>query len=164
MPRLAQTVLVTLMVTLGVQQLAAQEHKLGVNLRINGAASQVGLTWLASPSLVIRPSLIASWTHATDALGGEQEATLIGLELDFLFRTATWDRVTSYVGVGGSFLSADGDDLWAIRALLGARVSVIQRVALFGEVGLRYQDTGGPISSQSASLVTFPIGVVVFLK
>jgi hypothetical protein len=75
--------------------------------------------------------------------------------------------LATYVGLGASAVqvSSGGGDrsLWLARALFGVRVTLVERVALFGEVGLEYRDTDTP-SSQRAELVTFPIGVVVFLK
>jgi opacity protein-like surface antigen len=178
MPRFAQSVLVALSLIPGALQLHAQEHTLGINFRVD-AASQLGVTWLVSPSLTIRPSLTASWnkTTTTSPFGGEAwyETAILGVDLDFLFRAATWDRITSYYGLGVSVahLSSSGNSglgsflpsgtAWGGRVLLGVRVRLLERVAFFGEVGLAYQDSDYA-SSQSVRLTTYPLGIVIFLR
>ena len=165
MPRLSQSMLLATAGLLAASALDAQE-KLGVNLRIN-RSSQLGVTWSLSSGLAVRPALTAGWSRTETAFGPDVETSVLGLDLDFLFKAAAWDRVTSYYGLGASFihLSSDGDnaDAWLARALLGVRVTVIERVALFGEVGVEYQDADSPLGERVA-LATFPIGVVVFLK
>jgi hypothetical protein len=159
--------LVTILI-LPAPRLQGQENTLGLNLRVN-VSPQVGVTWLPTPSFAIRPSLTASWIKTTSPIGGgTTRTTQLGADLDFLFRAGTWGHVTSYFGVGGSVLrfSFDGGPEGTIviaRALFGTRVTLVDRVALFGEVGLEYQDAD-PIGSQRIGLATFPLGVVVFLR
>lgn len=168
MPRFAQSVLLTTTVLLTAHHLHGQESTLGLNLRISGAP-QVGVTWLRSSGFAIRPSLTASWRkiESPSPFGPDVETSQVGVDLDFLLRAATWDRVTSYYGLGGSVVrfSSDGSDtdIWRARALLGARVTLFQRVAIFGEVGVEYQDADAPFG-QRVDLATFPLGIVVFLK
>lgn len=167
MSRFALSVLVTATLALGAPELRAQDHTLGLNLRVF-STPQLGVTWLASPSLAIRPSVIASWTKSTSPFGADVETTQLGGELDFLFRAGTRDRVTSYYGLGGFIThvsSSTGDGtLWGTQALLGVRVRVVDRVAIFGEVGLGYQEDDRTFNHRHVGFETMPLGVVVFLK
>ncbi len=167
MSRFAQSVLVAVTLATGAPELRAQQHTLGLNLSVL-RTQQLGVTWLVSPSLAIRPSMIASWTKTRSPLGGEVETTQLGGELDFLFRAATWDRVTSYYGLGGLIAhvssSAGDGTLWGAELLLGARVRVLDRVTVFGEVGLGYQQDERSFGIRRATFETLPLGVVVFLK
>ena len=165
MPRFSASILLATAGLLTAGALDAQE-KLGVNLRLN-RTQQVGVTWHRSPGFAIRPALTAGWSRTEAPFGPDVETTLLGLDLDFLFKAAAWGRVTSYYGLGASLIhiSSDGDnaDAWLARALLGARVTLVERVALFGEVGVEYQGSDSLLGERVA-LATFPIGVIVFLK
>ena len=149
--------------TLDVPQPEDPQRTLGVNLRVN-PAQQVGVTWLVSPSVTLRPSLSISWDRITQPVGSEIETTQFGVDLDVLLPAATWDRVMSYYGVGGSIarLSSDSSDatVWSARAFLGVRVAVLERMAVFGEVGLAFYDTGA-FGTERVALATFPLGVVI---
>ena len=161
MPRFAQSMVLAIGFSLSVTPLQGQQGKLGLNLRIN-RENQVGVTWFVSPSFAIRPSLTATWSKF-----GASRTTEVGVDLDFLFRAATWDRITSYYGLGGSVthgsLSGSGITLWQARVLFGVRAKVLEWVSLFGEVGVEYQGADLP-GNQRVTLATFPLGVVVFLK
>lgn len=164
----SRSMLLSLCLLLSATALPAQdEGKLGINLRVNGA-TQLGVTWRVSPAVTLRPSLAFDWVKISSPLGGTAEVTTYGLDLDVLFRGATWDRVTSYYGVGGGTFWVNSDfinegNIWAVRGLLGARVRIVPRVALFGEVGIQYQG-GDEAFGKEFSTTTFPIGIVVFLK
>jgi hypothetical protein len=147
--------------------LSAQDHSLGVNLRVVGT-TQVGVTWLASPSFAVRPALSGSWQKTTNPFGGSNEISQWAFDVDFLFGAPTRDRVTVYYGIGGSVGGAKGgtapaSTIWRGRALVGARVNALDRVAFYGEVGVEYQDAGD-VLGQRVALATFPLGVVVYLK
>jgi hypothetical protein len=130
--------------------------------------TQVGVTWLASPSFVVRPGLSGSWQKVTSPFGGSSEASQWAFDVDFLFGGPTGGRVTVYYGVGGSIggIHVGGvpaSTVWRGRGLVGARVNALDRVAIYGEVGVEYQDAGD-FGGQRFGLATFPLGVVVFLK
>ena len=147
--------------------IAAQEPgKLGINLRVQNTP-QLGLDWRVSSKVTLRPELSFSW-QKTEGLFGDQELTQYGVGLDVLVRAATWDRVTSYWGIGGSVGAVTGPsslagDAWAARLLLGARIKVVDRVSVFGEVGIEYSDAESFFGKQF-ELQTFPLGVTVYLK
>ena len=63
MPRCAQSALLAISLILSAKQLEGQQGKPGLNLRIN-RDNQVGVTWFASLSFAIRPSLTATCTLA----------------------------------------------------------------------------------------------------
>lgn len=166
MPRLPVFALVAATISLIAADLAAQDRTLGVNLRVVGT-TQVGVTWLASPSFAVRPALSGSWQKQTLPFGGTTEVTQWAFDVDFLFGGPTGGRVTVYYGVGGSIGGIDGGSfpastIWLGRGLVGARVNALDRVAIYGEVGVEYQDAGD--FGQRFALATFPLGVVVFLK
>lgn len=147
--------------------LFAQDHSFGVNLRVVGT-TQVGVTWLTSPSFAVRPALSGSWQKTTNPFGGSNEVSQWAFDVDFLFGAASRDRVTVYYGIGGSIGGAKGgtapaSTIWRGRALVGARVNALDRVAFYGEVGVEYQDAGNALG-QRVALATFPVGVVVYLK
>jgi hypothetical protein len=167
MSRFPVSALVAVTITLTAAEVAAQDHTLGVNLRVVGT-TQVGVTWLASPSFAIRPALSGSWQKVTSPLGGTTEATQWAFDVDFLFGGPSAGRVTVYSGVGGSIggIHVGGfpaSTVWRGRALVGARVNALDRVAIFGEVGVEYQDAGD-FGGQRFGLSTFPLGVVVFFR
>jgi hypothetical protein len=140
--------------------------KLGINLRVESGPS-IGIDWRVSPKMTLRPVLTFQWSK-TETPFGTDERTQYGVGLDVLFRAASWDRVTSYYGIGAAFANISGagtlaGNAWATKLLIGARVKVIERVALFGEIGVQYVDAEGFFGKQF-SLETFPLGVTVFLK
>jgi len=147
----------------------AQETELGtfgINLRVQNSP-QIGVDWRVSSRVTLRPTVSFSWTKSDGAFGSE-DVTQYALGLDVLARAATWDRVTSYYGIGASFGKVTGSptitgDAWMARLLLGARIKVVDRVAVFGEVGINYSDSDGFFGKQFA-LQTFPLRVTVYLK
>jgi hypothetical protein len=146
--------------------LAQNEGKFGINLRVTGT-TQLGVTWRVSPGLALRPAIAFDWIKTTTPFG-DNETSIYGADLDLLFSGPTRDRVTTYYGVGGGVLyfnpgSEPVATAWLARALLGARVRIVERVALFGEVGLEYRAGDNPIGDEF-STATFPLGIVVFLK
>ena len=145
---------------------AQEPGKLGINLRVQNTP-QLGLDWRVSSKVTLRPELSFSW-QKTEGLFGDQELTQYAVGLDVLVRAATWDRVTSYWGIGGSVGAVTGPsslagDAWAARLLLGARIKVVDRVSVFGEVGIEYSDAESFFGKQF-ELQTFPLGVTVYLK
>ena len=62
-------------------------------------------------------------------------------------------------------VSLSGSDvtLWHARVLFGVRAKLLERVALFGEVGVEYQGADLP-GNQRVALATFPLGIVVFFR
>lgn len=167
MPRLAASALAAVAFASTASAVSAQDHKLGVNLRVLGT-TQVGVTWLASPSFAVRPALSGSWQKTTSPLGGTAEVSQWAFDVDFLFGAAPRERVAVYYGVGGSIGGAKSGTfpattVWRARGLVGARVTALDRVELYGEVGVEYQDAGD-FPGQWLNLATFPLGIVVFLK
>lgn len=165
--QLSRSVLSAVSLWLCAVPLAAQDDgKFGINLRVF-SATQVGVTWRVSPAIMLRPAVGFSWTEVTGIGGSTVEATQVSGDLDVLFRGATWDRVTTYYGVGVGYFTINSDfadaGAWAVRGLLGARVRVVSRVGIFGEIGVQYRDGDDPIGT-TFETVTFPIGVVVFLQ
>jgi hypothetical protein len=150
----------------GARSLAAQDHTLGLNLRVVGTA-QVGLTILTASGTALRPSLTASWASATVSGFGTIETSFLGVEFDVLFRHSTWDRVSLYSGPGVSLgrsnpTIGESSTIWALRYQLGARLRVVDRVSLFAEADLEYRNSGD--SGEFASLATQSLGIIVFLK
>jgi hypothetical protein len=145
---------------------AQQRHTLGVNLRVFGT-TQVGITWFLSPSLVLRPSVEADWQKFSTGQGTTLTATFVALDLDVLFPLRTEQRLTPYWGIGASLggLWSDARDAttWAGRALGGARLTVVDRVDLFGEIRVEYSHETAP-GSQRVVLATSPLGIIVYLK
>lgn len=145
---------------------AQEEGKLGINLRVTGT-TQLGVTWQASPGLAIRPSILFDWIKTTTPFGSN-ETTIYGADVDLLFRGSSSSRLTTYYGLGAGLLyfNPGGQpvaDAWLARLLLGARVRVVDRVAVFGELGLEYR-AGDDQLGDEFSTATFPLGIVVFLK
>src|SRR5688572_8742217 len=122
---------------------AAQKNTLGINFRVSGA-TDVGFTWYLSPKVAIRPSLSGSSSTIVSPLGGgDTKVTQVAITTDFLVNASTAERITTYLGFGATISSVNSDDLtdrtrWGVRTLFGARVHVIDRVALFGEASLTY--------------------------
>lgn len=140
--------------------------KFGINLRVQNTP-RIGIDWRVSSKVTLRPEFGFSWSK-TEGLFGNQDVTQYAVGLDVLVRAATWDRVTSYWGIGGTFGKVNGPstlagDAWGARLLIGARIRVLDRVAVFGEVGMSYTDAEG-FFGQQFELQTFPLGVSVFLK
>jgi opacity protein-like surface antigen len=140
--------------------------KLGINLRVQNSP-QIGFDLRVSSKVTLRPELSFRW-QKTEGLFGDQELTQYAVGLDVLVRAASWDRVTSYYGIGASIGAVTGPsslagDAWAARLLVGARIRVVERVAVFGEVGVAYADAEGFFGKQF-ELQTFPLGVTVYLK
>lgn len=166
MLRIARSVLLIVGLVAGARQLAAQDHTLGLNLRVLGTA-QIGLTILTSPAIAVRPSLSAGWAAVDFSGFGSVETSRVALDVDVLLRAATWDRVTLYSGPGVSIgrlnpSTGETTTVWGLRYLLGARLRVVDRVMLFGEAALEYDYNGD--GGESAALVTLPLGIIVFLK
>jgi hypothetical protein len=164
-PRSLTTVLFAVVTLALGSEAQAQENKVGLNLAIS-QSPQIGLTILSSPKIAFRPSLSIQWTKFDAGLAGDVEATQIALTFDVLSTAVTRDRVTTYLGFGGTIGSISSDVLedatiWAVRGLFGGRVRVFERLSVFGEVGIEYSDLG---AGQNLALATFPIGVVLFLK
>jgi hypothetical protein len=141
--------------------------KFGINLTIDDIPS-VGFSWRVSPTVTLRPSFSFTWQKSENTFLGTNEVTQYFVNLDLLFQAASWDRVATYVGFGGGVGNVSGGGLsegktWAARALLGARVKVVERVWVFGEMGFAYSNAEG-LFGKDARLQTFPIGVTVFLK
>lgn len=146
---------------------AAQDTgKLGINLRVQDTP-QIGLDWRVSSKVTLRPAFGFSWVK-NQGLFGDQELTQYAVGIDVLVDGARWDRVTSYLGLGGGIAAVNGPttfdgDGWTAKLLMGARIRVFDRVAVFGEVGVNYSDSDGVFGKQ-LELATFPLGVTVFLK
>jgi len=126
------------------------------------------VTWFASPSVALRPSIEAAWVKTTSPFGGTNETTQWSLNLEALFGAAGPERVNLYAGLGGSIGgirsgSSPASTAWAGWGLVGARLTVVNRVALFGEIGLVYEDAED-FGAQRLQLGTFPLGIVVYLK
>jgi hypothetical protein len=90
------------------------------------------------------------------------------VDFDVLLRAATWERVTLYSGPGvsvGRYNPSAGETttVWALRYLLGARLRVVDRVMLFAEAALEYENNGDA-GGENAGLGTLPLGIIVFLK
>lgn len=139
----------------------------GINLTIDNEPS-IGFSWRVSPAVTLRPSLTFTWQKSDSPFGGSSEVTQYFVGLDVLLRTASWDRVSTYVGFGGGVGNISGGGFsegqtWAARALLGARFKMIERVWVFGEMGFVYSNAEG-LFGKDARLETFPIGITVFLK
>jgi hypothetical protein len=146
---------------------AQQRHTFGVNLRVLGSP-EVGITWSLSPSLVLRPSIEASWDKFRPGTGSASiTTTSVALDLDLLLPLRTEQRVTPYWGIGASLgrLWSDAGDAttWAARTIAGARFAVVDRVDLFGEIHVEYTHDS-PLGNQRIVLGTSPIGIIVYLK
>jgi len=149
-------------------QSSADPGTLGLNLSISGTASGIGMSWRVSPNVTLRPGVMFTWNRTTSPFSGTTETTVWGVGLDALFRGASWDRVATYVGLGGNYShlagnTALGSYAWAGRALFGARIKVVERVWVFGEAAVTYSVSDGFFDRQ-LSLETLPIGVTIFLK
>ena len=160
--------LVAPVIVLATPLLAQQRElgTLGLNLRVGGSPA-VGVTWRASPAVVVRPAVSFAWNKTETPLS-TSETTQYTVNLDLLLRTASWNRLTSYIGAGGGVGNISGSGglvgkTWAARALAGAQLTVVDRVAVFGELGFEYDHAEG-FQGKQAALRTFPIGIVVFLK
>lgn len=140
--------------------------KLGLNFQVFGAP-EIGVTWLITPSVAIRPGLMFSWTKSSTPFG-DNETSQYGVRTDVLLRLAESRGVTGYVAVGGTYnwMNESGDDpsFWTVRSLLGMRVRLMDRVAVFGEAGFSYQRIEGVIDARTFGTTTLPLGVIVFLK
>jgi len=76
--------------------LLAQQRELGtlgLNLRVGGSPA-VGVTWRASPAVVVRPAVSFAWNKTETPLG-TSETTQYTVNLDVLCRTASWSRLIS---------------------------------------------------------------------
>src|SRR6266487_2664309 len=106
--------------------LLAQQREvgtLGLNLRVDGGAT-VGVTWRASRAVTLRPAVSFAWNKTETPLS-TSETTQYTVNLDLLLRTASWNRLTSYIGAGGGVGNISGSGglvgkTWAARALAGA--------------------------------------------
>lgn len=151
--------------------LAAQSRNtaetLGLNISLAGTASGIGFSWRVSPNVTLRPGVTFTWAKTTGPFGAN-ETTVWGVGLDALFTAASWDRVSTYVGLGANYSHATGNAAvgsyaWAGRALFGARIRVVDRVWVFGEAAAEYLTSDGFFDRQF-SLETLPLGVTIFLK
>src|SRR5688572_4820845 len=120
----------------------AQKNSLGLNLRISGSPD-VGMTWFVSPTVAIRPSLAAN-SITVPSPAGDSKLSRVALTTDVLLYARAAERIATYVGLGATIASLSSNVLpdqttWGIRTLFGARVTVIERVAVFGEVALSYE-------------------------
>jgi hypothetical protein len=143
----------------------AQKNSLGLNLRISGSPD-VGITWFISSSVAIRPSLAAN-SVTVESPTGDSKLSRVSLTTDVLFNARAIERIRMYVGVGGTVSKLRSDVLpdqttWGFRTLFGARVTVIERVAFFGEIALNYER--GDEGERQIALATLPLGIVVFLR
>jgi hypothetical protein len=166
MRSLFTAVLVLCATTLAAQ--TTEPGKLGLNVSFSGEGAGIGTSWRVSPNVTLRPGVVFTWVKTTSPFGGGNESTIWGLGLDVLFRGASWDRVATYVGVGGSYSHANGNAAvgtyqWDARALFGARIRVVDRVWVYGEAGMQYLRSDGFFDAQF-SLATFPLGVTIYLK
>jgi hypothetical protein len=102
------------------------------------------------------------------------EFTDYGVALDALFNLARTGAVTSYVGVGGSYVLnraagttvvGNGHTVGAL-GLCGVRARIVERIHLFGEASLNYLDSRGLSGQATDQLVlrTTPLGVLIYLK
>lgn len=151
-------------------RLSAQDDgTIGINLSVTGS-TQIGVTWLTSPGFAIRPSVNYDWIKTSFPFSGSDETAVYGVDLDLLFRVSHSGRVTTYLGLGGGlvYYNPGAEPVskgWLARTLVGARVKVVDRVALFGELGLEYQSGDDQtILPDRFTTTTAPIGVVVFFK
>jgi hypothetical protein len=148
---------------------AQDEGTIGINLSVTGSTS-LGVTWLTSPGFAIRPSVNYDWIKTSFPFAGSDETAVYGVDLDLLFRVSHAGRVTTYLGLGGGlvYYNPGAEPVskgWLARTLLGVRVKVVDRVALFGELGLEYQSSDDQaFVPDRFTTTTAPIGVVVFLK
>ena len=150
------------------------DHRFGLNFRIAGTG-QVGVTYALAPSLLLRPALL--FNRQTLALVGVppnvQDVTITeaGLDLDLLLPVGARGRLLPYLGAGGQVLGrwVDGESVtnWAARGLFGVRVTVFERLAVFGEFALEYSESDGVgffgPSGNRLALAAAPLGVLVFL-
>jgi hypothetical protein len=162
------TPLVTAAVLLGATDLPAQQRTLGLNFRVTGT-TQVGVTWFASPSVALRPSIEAQWIKTTSPspFVGDNETLQWSLNLEALFGASGPERLNVYTGLGASIGGinpgpAPSSTVWGAWGLLGVSFRVVDRVAVFGEIGLTYEDAKDVV--QRFGLGTFPLGIVVYLK
>jgi len=168
--RLSRSILLTAALLSVPSALSAQdEGTLGINLSVTGS-TQIGVTWLTSPGVAIRPSVNFAWIKTSFPFSGSDETSVYGVDVDLLLRASHSERVTTYLGVGGGlvYYNPGAEPVskgWLARTLVGARVKVFDRVALFGEVGFEYQSgEDQAILPDRFTTATTPIGVVVFLK
>lgn len=168
--------------------LAAQDrHSVGLNLGIVGS-QQVGITYHVSSSLTLRPAVFFDWSKRQVQIGAplpggggavpeDITSTALGLDLDVLFPGASSDGWTSYFGLGAdvsrvwfsSNLINQGDiAAWGLSGIFGARVTLINRLAGYGEIALRYANEGGGGGSlsdrQRLSLGTSAVGLLFYLN
>jgi len=168
--------LVAIGLAFGPHHLPAQEtHTLGLNV-LAASSPTVGVTWQLSRSLALRPSVAVSWdsrdlTRVSSATGmilqTSTTLTQAGLDLDLLVTMVDHRALTSYLGVGGYFgglwRDGEGNATWAVRTFLGIRIDVLDRVALFGEVGVEY-DVLGFNDVKALRLSTAPLGILLYLN
>ena len=160
----------------GSRHLEAQrEHTFALNVWAQSAAT-VGITWELEPGFAIRPAVGVSWDRVNRTMfdpnlgvfSYEYTEVQVGLDLDMLFTVAAVPHFATYLGFGGSvgetWQDGNGSVSWTARTLAGLRVTVIERLALFGEIQVYYSHDGGGQSANLLRLGTRPLGVMIYLN
>lgn len=161
--------------------LAQDRPTFGINLGVVGL-QQIGITYQFTPAVAVRPAVVFAWSKRafvpfSPGSSGpvDNTSTTAGLDLDLLFPVAADEGLTPYLGVGGdvarSWFRSDvlnrSSTVWGLNGLFGVRATVIERFAVYGELGLRYTnhgDVGGLGDRQTIGLGTSALGVLVYLK
>ena len=164
-----------LSMTTGYGLQAQEMSDLGINLSIN-SSPLVGVTVRAG-SIQLRPSLSFGYNKTSTTspiITSSGTTTRFGLNLDLLFPMANNQTVVPYLGAGagyglirvsGSFSFPGNGHTVTTQGFLGVRVRVVERVHVYGELGLGYtseQQTNQHFDS--FGLRTTPLGVLIYLK
>ena len=152
-----------------------EPSRLGLNLSVAGTA-QVGVTWQLTNSFAVRPAVSIIWRRLrTPGDVNPPTTTDYGAHLDLLVTVARSGPVSTYLGAGGSYIfnrrpavfgSTEKGHAVAASGLFGARVRVMERVHLYGELALAYlaqRDADGAGADQ-VLLRTSPLAVLIFLR
>ncbi|GIW52390.1 MAG: hypothetical protein KatS3mg081_1745 [Gemmatimonadales bacterium] len=164
--------------SLAVPGVFAQDSRIGLDLTVVSSTRVAVLAGL-NDRLAVRPSLAFRLEDLDREVGpgGQRDRlamTELGLGLDALIRLGAEGRVAPYTGLGGSLLPRwyEGQSAlsWSVRGLGGVRAAVAERIAVYGEVMLRYLDLSYRPLVPSAGrdrilfLETAPLGVIVYLR
>lgn len=158
--------------------LLAQGSGLGLDFPLTGSA-RVALWAQVSGRVAVRPGVaFRFWQIERDLEPGGESSnstiTELGVGLDILAGLGPKGRAAPYAGFGGSlaprWTGGQSQMWWGLRGLAGVRADVVDRVAVYGEVALRYSVYGPLLSGPSGdrdrvlSLEAAPLGVIIYLR
>jgi len=154
------------------QLMAQGQRSFGVNLGVVGT-HQLGVTYHVVPAVTVRPAVTFGWgkNNVVDGPTGTVPRTWtnLGLGLDMLFPMPASKELTPYLGVGGDisyYWNSSGEGMsttsWGLSALFGARAPLLERVAAYGELVMRYTNDGSSYTQQAITVGTTALGLIVY--